>query len=193
MLAASTSRAVWYLMRASGVVTLVLFTLVVVLGIATANRHRIRSMPVYVTAAVHRSISLLAVAFLAVHIATALVDPYAGVNLLALVVPTGLSGRPFWVGFGAVALDLILALVITSVARRHVNARVWRRVHWVAYAAWPVALLHTVGGTDTATVWMRTTSVSCVAVVAAAVARRVCASPRQSQAAAATSTRRAGG
>src|SRR5207248_11156388 len=71
------SKAIWYLMRSSGVVTLALLTGVMVLGIATANRSRLGRAPRFVTAGVHRSIALLAVVFVGIHVVTAVVDPYA--------------------------------------------------------------------------------------------------------------------
>jgi sulfoxide reductase heme-binding subunit YedZ len=44
-----------------------------------------------------------------------------------------------------VALDLIAALILTSLARAHISRRAWRGIHWLAYAAWPVALVHGYG------------------------------------------------
>jgi sulfoxide reductase heme-binding subunit YedZ len=44
-----------------------------------------------------------------------------------------------------VALDLIAALVVTSLMRARISRRFWRGIHWLAYAAWPVALVHSFG------------------------------------------------
>src|SRR5262249_596089 len=63
-----TAGPVWYLMRASGLVALILLSCVVVLGVATANRFRPGALPRFVTLTLHRDLSLLAVAFLAVHV-----------------------------------------------------------------------------------------------------------------------------
>ncbi len=122
----------------------------------------------------HRSASLLAVVFLAVHVGTLLFDPYAGLNLLSLVVPFTAAAQPFWYGLGAVALDLVLALVVTSVLRDRIGPRVWRGIHWAAYASWPIALAHGLGsGSDSSTGWMLTITGVCVATVLAAVGWRV--------------------
>jgi hypothetical protein len=109
-----TSKADWYLMRASGVVSLVLLTAVMTLGIATVRRWRPGRLPRFVTPSLHRSLSLLAVVFLVVHVATALADPYALVSLASVFVPFVAAGSPFWVGLGAVSLDLIAALVVSG-------------------------------------------------------------------------------
>ena len=70
-----SSGAVWYLMRASGVVSLLLLTAVFVLGIATTSRVRTRSLPGFAAVSLHRSVALLSVVFLGVHVLTAVADP----------------------------------------------------------------------------------------------------------------------
>lgn len=170
----TTSGAAWYLMRASGVLTLVLLTAVFVLGIATTTRWRPRRLPSFAAVSLHRSISLLAVVFLSVHIVTALVDPYAAVNVAAVVVPFAAAKSAFWVGLGALSLDLTLALIVTSLLRAHVSLRVWRGVHWAAYLSWPLALFHSLGmGTDTGTLWLRALAAACVGSVVVAVVSRL--------------------
>jgi sulfoxide reductase heme-binding subunit YedZ len=172
--------AVWYLMRGTGVVSLVLLTGVFALGIATRRRARIPTLPRFATLALHRSLSLLAVTFIAIHVVTALVDPYAAVVVVDLVVPFTASSQPLWIGLGALALDLVLALIVTGLLRRRIGRRAFRAVHWGAYAAWPLALVHAVGiGSDTATPWLRSVGVACVLVVAAGAAWRWGARPAQ--------------
>ena len=169
--------ALWYLGRGSGVVSLVLLTLVVALGIATRSGRPLPGLPRFAVTAVHRSASLLAVAFLVVHIVTLLFDPYAQLDLLSLVVPFTAAAQPFWYGLGALALDLILALVVTSLLRARIGPRVWRAIHWAAYASWPVALGHGLGsGTDAGTGWLLAIIAGCVAAVLGALGWRL--SPR---------------
>jgi sulfoxide reductase heme-binding subunit YedZ len=163
-------------MRATGTVSLLLLTLVVALGIATATRLRPRGTPQYVTTTVHRNVALLAVVFLGVHVVSAVVDPDAAVQLTAVLVPFTSHWSPFWVGLGAVAVDLVAALVVTSLLRRRLPHGLWRGIHWAAYAAWPLALLHGLGaGSDRGTGWMRAVDVVCVAALGAALAWRVLA------------------
>ena len=170
----ATSGPVWYLMRASGVVTLILLTGVFVLGIATTNRWRPRRLPGFAALGLHRSISLLAVVFLAVHILTAVIDPYAAVGVAAVVIPFVAGRSALWVGLGALSLDLTLALIVTSLLRSRLSLRVWRGIHWVAYLSWPVALVHSLGaGSDTGTLWLQVIAGGCVGLVVAAVAWRL--------------------
>ena len=128
--------AVWYLMRSTGIVALLLLTVSVGLGIATTNRWRPPGSRLYVTTEIHRYVSLLSVAFIAVHMLTAVVDPDAQVGALAAVWP---FGSPFSLAIGTVSLDLIAAVVITSLGRRRLPFKGWRLIHWSGYAAWPLA------------------------------------------------------
>ncbi len=169
-----TAPSIWYLMRATGVVSLLLLTLVVVLGIATSQHSSLAGQPRAVTVGLHRSASLLAVSFLTVHVMTSVIDPDAAVGLAALLVPFTDAARPFWVGLGALAVDLLAAVIVTSLLRRHFSRRVWRGVHWLAYAAWPLALLHGIGmGSDTTTAWLTGVNLTCVAAVGAAIIWRL--------------------
>ena len=128
--------AAWYLMRGSGVMALILLTSVVVLGIATSKRAQLGRLPRFVTVGLHRSISLLAVVFLAIHVGTAIVDPYASVRLLQIVMPLPVGPYPVWLGLGALSLDVLAAVIVTSLLRQHLSQRVWKSVHWLAYASW---------------------------------------------------------
>lgn len=164
----SSSMAYWFLTRATGVVSLLLLTLVVALGVANASRLGLMSAnwPRFLIDGVHRRASLLAVAFLSVHIITAVLDTYASINLIDAFIPFVGNYRPFWLGLGTTAFDLLLAVLVTSLARVRVGARNWRIVHWLAYASWPLAVIHGLGtGSDAARGWMLFLALSCVAVV----------------------------
>lgn len=170
----SLTNADWYLMSGSGVVTLILFTLVVALGIGTTKRLRIARMPKFVTLALHRSVALLAVAFLALHVVTAMLDSYAHVGLAQIFLPTGTSHYAVYLGLGALALDLLLAVLLTSLVRQRLSQRLWKGVHWLAYASWPVALAHGIGiGTNAPSAWFTDVAVACTALVGATVAWRL--------------------
>jgi sulfoxide reductase heme-binding subunit YedZ len=174
--AVSGPSPLWFLTRGTGAVALVLLTVTVALGVANVRRTQLGGLPRFVTDAVHRSSSLLALSFLIVHVSTALLDGFAPITLLDVVVPFGSAYRPLWIGLGAVALDLLVAVIITSLLRRRLGYRAWRFTHWLAYASWPVAVLHGLGtGSDTKTHWMLLLSAACVVVMMAAVGARVAA------------------
>ena len=124
--------------------------------------------------AVHRNAALLAVSFVAMHIVTTIVDSYVNVSPLAVIVPFASSYKSLWIGLGAVSLDLLGAVMITSLLRRRLGHRLWRATHWLAYASWPVAMFHSLGaGTDASSTWMLAVAGACTLVVLGAVAVRV--------------------
>ncbi|MEU9878977.1 ferric reductase-like transmembrane domain-containing protein [Streptomyces phaeochromogenes] len=169
----------WYANRATGAVCLVLFTVVVLLGVAVRLRTRLPGLPRFGTVSLHRTISLSATAFLAIHIATAVIDGYVDISPLDILIPFASDYQPLWLGLGTVALDLMLAVLITSLFRERLGHRTWRAVHWLAYASWPVALIHGMGiGTDTGTDWMLWLTVTCVAAVLTAFTIRVAQAAR---------------
>ncbi|MFG2134261.1 ferric reductase-like transmembrane domain-containing protein [Streptomyces sp. NPDC048751] len=181
-----TSETLWYANRATGAVCLVLFTVVVLLGIAVRLGGRIPGLPRFGTVRLHRTLSLSATAFLALHITTAIVDSYVDITFVDVLVPFVSAYRPLWLGLGTVSLDLMLAVLVTSLLRAHLGHRTWRAVHWLAYASWPVALAHGLGigtdlGADTGTDWMTWLTVACVATVVAASALRAAHAVRASR------------
>ena len=169
-----TGNPSWYLMRGSGVTTLLLLTGVVVLGIATTSHAQLIRLPRFATLALHRSISLLAVVFLAIHVVTAIVDPYAAVRVVQVVLPVPVGPYPLWLGLGALSLDVLAAVIVTSLVRSRLGLRVWKTVHWLAYASWPLAFVHSIGiGTDKASGWFLGVAITCAGAVAAAVMWRL--------------------
>jgi sulfoxide reductase heme-binding subunit YedZ len=141
----SSSTALWYSSRATGVVSTVLLSAVVVLGIVVNRRGRLPGLPRFAGLGLHRYLSLLTVGFLAVHVLTAVADPFVSIRLAAAVIPFVSAYQPLWLGLGAVSLDLMAAIIVTSLLRRRIGRRPWRAVHWLAYASWPVALAHSIG------------------------------------------------
>ena len=173
-IAAASPSPFWFLTRGTGVISLLLLTLTVALGIANVRRTQIGEMPRFVLDSIHRNAALLAVSFVGVHIVTTLLDGFAPITLLDAVIPFTSAYRPVWLGLGAVAFDLLLAVIITSLLRRRLGYGAWRATHWLAYASWPVALIHGLGtGTDAKTHWMLLLTAGCVAVMLAAVVVRV--------------------
>jgi sulfoxide reductase heme-binding subunit YedZ len=171
--AITSGSAMWYLTRATGVVSLLLLTGVGILGLAGAMQWASPHWPRFVTQGLHRNLSLLAVAFIVVHIASTVIDGFAPIRWIDAVVPFVSAYRAVWLGLGALAFDLFLALIVTSLLRARLGFRTWRTVHWLAYGCWPVAVLHGLGtGSDTREPWMLAVVAICVgSVLSAAVWR----------------------
>ena len=161
----------WYATRATGLVTLLLLTASVLLGILTAGRFSTRRWPRFLSQGLHRNLSLLVLVFLALHVGTTVIDTYTSISLTAAFIPFTSSYKTAWLSLGAVALDMLVALVATSLLRTRLGHRSWRRVHWLAYACWPVAVAHGLGiGTDRNATWVLVLTVACAAAVLATLA-----------------------
>jgi sulfoxide reductase heme-binding subunit YedZ len=174
ILAAAGPSVDWYLTRATGAVALLALTLGIVLGVVEVERWSTPRWPRFLLDSLHRNIALLAMAFLVVHILTSVLDSFASISLADALIPFVGSYRPFWLGLGAVAFDLILAVILTSLLRARLGHCTWRAIHWLTYASWPIALMHGFGtGSDADSAWLLALSIFCAALVAAAVLTRV--------------------
>ncbi|RAN70756.1 iron reductase [Bacillus sp. SRB_336] len=166
----------WAFARVSGLVSMVLLTGSVLLGILARSGRPLLVIPRFSVSLLHRNISLLAVVFLVFHVVPLLLDSYARVNLVDVVVPFLGGYRGFWQGLGTVALDLMAAVVVTSVLRHRLGQRTFRVVHWATYVMWPLALAHSVGnGTDGTSAPVVAAAVVLTVAVLAAAAWRVSA------------------
>lgn len=146
----------WYLNRGTGVVLLGLLTIVTVLGVLASRARAGSRLPGFVVPAVHRNLSVLALALLTVHAATAGLDEYVDIRWWQAFAPIHLSYRPWWLGLGTLASDVLLAVALSSVARTRLGVTSWRMVHRASYAAWGVGLVHGLGtGTDAGEPWVR--------------------------------------
>ena len=158
--------ALWYATRATGLVTMLLLTASVLLGVLTTGRFAGGSWPRFLTVGLHRNLSLLVVVFLALHVGTTVIDTFVSIPLTAAFIPFASSYKALWLSLGAVALDLLIALVATSLIRNRLGLKTWRWVHWAAYICWPVAVAHGLGaGTDRDTLWVFVLTVGCAAAV----------------------------
>lgn len=172
--AAAGSQSLWYVSRASGLVLLVLFSAVVVLGVAARMGTSPKNWPRFVFVELHRTFALFCVALLALHVLTAILDPFVSIGWLSTVLPFLSSYRPWQIGLGTLAVDLGGAVIITSLLRVRLGFRAWRVVHWLAYLAWPVAFVHTLtAGNDLGVWWVSLIEWASAAAVAIAVVARI--------------------
>lgn len=165
----------WFVSRAAGVVSVAMLTVVVVLGLVTASRRRPKGIRSAVVMGLHRSLSLGASVFLVVHVATAVVETYVSIDWVSAIVPFTSGYQRAWVGLGTIAVDLVAAIVITSLLRHRLPERVWKGVHVSAFAFWPMAVVHGIAmGTSDEPI-LRWISIGCAVAGAAALGWRVLA------------------
>ena len=168
------SQALWFVSRASGLAVLAAFSAAVVAGVAArlgpGGRLRLAA------GELHRTLALFCVAFLGLHVVTAILDPYVRIGWAATVLPLASPYRALAIGLGALAVDLGGAVLVTSLVRRRLGYRAWRAVHWLAYLAWPAAFGHAVtAGNDLRIWWAALVLWGCAAAIGTAVIARLLA------------------
>jgi sulfoxide reductase heme-binding subunit YedZ len=173
----TASTALWYASRATGVVALLLLSAVMILGMLVSRSGRLPGLPRFGASTLHRNLALLSVAFVAVHVITAIADPYVTIGIAAAIIPFTSRYETWWLGLGAVSIDVIIALIVTSLARARIGRRTWRAVHWLAYLSWPVAFAHSLGSSpDLRRGGLVYLAIGCALAVGAALAWRIATS-----------------
>ncbi|MFC4786983.1 ferric reductase-like transmembrane domain-containing protein [Nocardioides sp. MAHUQ-72] len=168
------NEAFWALGRGTGIVALVMFTIALVLGIATRSGRSVGGLGRFGVADVHRTAALTGTGLVAVHVGSLFLDPFAQLHLIDVLFPFLGGYRPLYLGLGTLAVDLLAVVTVVSLLRQRVGPRVFRAVHWLTYLLWPVALVHALGtGTDAGSVWMTGLAATCFAAVTAAVGWRL--------------------
>jgi DMSO/TMAO reductase YedYZ heme-binding membrane subunit len=169
----------WYISRATGVVALLLMTAVLLLGLLVSRQGRLPGLPKFAVTGLHRNLALIAVAFVGLHVVTAVADGYVNIPLISVIVPLSSSYERLWLALGAVSLDLSLAIIVTSLVRNRLSRKAWKAVHWLAYLSWPVAWLHSYGSaSDLKGGWLFLLAIADLLVVVVAVGWRLAAAAR---------------
>ena len=166
---ALTTPYLWYTTRATGLVALVLFTVVVSLGTFVANRIGGTIVGRFELNELHRSLSIVAMIFLVIHILTTVLDSYVSTGFISAVIPMTSQYKRLDVALGAIAFDLILAVWISSLLKLHIANRSWRFIHWFSWIAFATAVVHGfLTGTDARSGIGLVVVIACAAVGVAA-------------------------
>ena len=162
----SSSPAIWYAARASGVAAYVVLSIVVSLGLTLGKKAQSQRWPRFSIEEVHRFGGLLVGSLIGVHVMAIAIDSFLPFSLTQLIVPFTASYRPLWTGLGIAAAEILVALAITNHYRRRLPYRFWRRAHYLNFAVWAFASLHgLMGGTDRGAAWLAILYGLCVATV----------------------------
>ncbi len=147
------SSTVWYFARSAGIVAYLLLSSSVLLGILMAGRTRF-VWPRFAVEEVHRFLAILTGVFIALHGASLLLDTVVPIGLLQELVPFTSPYRPFAVGLGVTAMELVAAVGISNALRPRLAHRTWRRIHYLTLPAWLLASVHAIlAGTDAGDPW----------------------------------------
>jgi predicted ferric reductase len=174
----------WFANRGTGVVLVALMTLATALGVMSTARTSSPRWPRFATQGLHRNVSLLAVATLLVHAVTAIADEYVDLRWYHVFAPVGgpyAAKERLPLALSALAFDLLLIVLVTSLLRDRLPHRLWRGLHLLTYLAWALGVVHglligtdLLHGKDTTAWWaMGVTLISVGVVAVAGIARLV--------------------
>lgn len=144
----------WYVSRAAGLTAYLLLFINVCLGLSISSGLLGGVMARWRVFDLHQFTGLVAFGFLALHMFVLLGDQYTGFTVTQLLVPFASSYRPAWTALGILAFYLLLAVGISSYAKRRIGRRAWRGIHYLSYAVFLFSLAHGIfSGTDTSEPW----------------------------------------
>jgi predicted ferric reductase len=139
----------WFVARASGLVAWGLLAATVVWGLLMTSKVLRRRVKNAWLLDLHRWLGGLALAFTGVHVLAILSDTYVHFGLASVLVPLASRWHPLAVAWGVASLYLLAAVELTSLARRHLAHRLWRRVHVLSFPLFVSSTLHGLtAGTD---------------------------------------------
>ena len=144
-----TTELLWYIARASGLVSWSMLALATLWGLALSTKVLgTRPRPNWILD-IHRMLGGLALIFTGVHVAALLVDQYIGFGVEDILVPFASKWHPVAVAWGVAGLYLLLAVELTSLARAHLPRRLWRNTHYASFPLFVTATIHGLAaGTD---------------------------------------------
>jgi methionine sulfoxide reductase heme-binding subunit len=151
----TSSPAIWYAARASGVAAYVVLSMVVCLGMTLGGKAQSRRWPRFSVEDVHRFGGLLVGSLIGVHILAIAGDSFLPFSLTQLLIPFTSTYRPLWTGLGIAAAEMLLALAITNHYRKRLPYSFWRKAHYLNFAVWTLASVHgLMSGTDRGAAWL---------------------------------------
>lgn len=175
----------WFLTRASAVVGWALMAITVIWGVLLKTRIlRGADNPEWLKVT-HRYISGLALAMIATHIGSLLLDEYISFGWTDVLIPFATSFEPFAVALGIFAFWLIILIQITALASQWLPEKVWKSIHLLSYASFVLVTIHSgLVGTDVGQSWytilslVLITSVTLAGIVRLVIAARAKPAPR---------------
>ncbi|GAA3298066.1 ferric reductase-like transmembrane domain-containing protein [Dactylosporangium vinaceum] len=158
-----------------GVFTLVSLTLTVIIGLVATDRIILVARHRVWVQSLHRTLGIVAIACLALHIGTELAA--ARVGVFGALVP--FVAAPFAVGAGTVAAYLMVMVMWTGIVRSRFAQTgrpwMWRPLHATAYLSWPVAMWHGLNAGRPPAVWVTASYLVLLFLVTAALGLRLSA------------------
>ena len=164
----------WLLSRATGLVAYAALSLDVIAGLLVSTRTADSIVPRAALVDLHGWLSPLALAFVLGHAGILVADNYVRFDVIDVVVPFATARWPLAVGVGTLAAYLALVVHASFAFRKRLGAAVWRRVHYLSFAAFTLATVHALAvGTDRGQPWFASIYVAILGGVGWLLALRI--------------------
>jgi hypothetical protein len=169
-----TSQLWWHVARASGIVAWSLLAAGVIWGLGISTRSRPRRVRPSWVLDMHRFLGGLATIFTLVHVGGIVADSYTHFGPSDVLVPLVSSWHPVAVAWGVVSIYLLVAVELTSLARRRLPIRVWRAVHFASFPLFATSTIHALtAGTDVGNHLFETVVIASIVVIGVLTTRRI--------------------
>ncbi len=171
---------IWIIARSTGTAALVALTLSVLSGMALRSGALAWLSHNRGVRAVHDLTSLLWLPLAIAHVIALLLDPYAKVGLVDLLVPFLVSYGSFAIGLGTISLQLVAIVLLSTWLRSSLTQQGWLAVHRLSYVAFVAAFAHgLLAGTDLAQPVLAALAWIVAAVLVIVAFRRLTAAKRR--------------
>ncbi len=168
----------WITARASGVAGYLLLTASMVAGVFLHSRLMQRMASPVARMEWHKMLAILGLALVGLHGVALYMDKFIPFTWAQMILPQPGPYRALWVGFGIVAMWLMILVSVTAGLRKHMKASTWKGIHFASYAVFLAATVHgLMSGTDSGLPWMLGIYILSTALVVGVAARRFLSGP----------------
>lgn len=141
---------IWLVARATGITTYLLIFVQVLLGLLLS--HPLNQSTWKLSKRIfpsHENLLVFVLAFLAMHVVSIVLDPFAGVGIAGALIPGLSEYRSAPVGLGTLGLYALLITGLTARYTKLLPAGFWLQVHRLSLAVFALSWLHgLLAGTD---------------------------------------------
>jgi DMSO/TMAO reductase YedYZ heme-binding membrane subunit len=139
----------WYAARSGGFVAWGLLSASVIWGLMLSGKVRPGHVRPNWILDLHRFLGGLATIFTVIHVGTIIADTSTDFGPADVLVPFVSSWKPGAVAWGIVALYALVAVELSSLLKKRLPNRIWRRIHVMSLPLFVVATVHLLqAGTD---------------------------------------------
>ncbi len=165
---------IWIVARSTGVASLVALSLSLLTGMALRPKTLGWLSSNRAISELHTYATVLWLPLGVAHVVALLLDPYAKVGLVDLVVPFAMSYGTFAIGLGTISVELLFVVLVAAWSRTQLSRGQWLAFHRLSYLAFAAAFLHGVlSGTDLAYPWLMGVAWLVATILTLAGVRRV--------------------